>query len=642
MTACVLAMNPGELPEAGGLLWQGRSEKRGVHSLEAILDERLLNIRREHMEWACATGQLQAGRGAALQSRLECGETPSMWWTSLIYERHPKLSPNLYIIYKLRCLELYLRESGHSGLVLKGGDGKLKKSISDLCRRLGIEFSSQPGARAAQGKGLLRKLYEATPAPFRAAARFIHWWWKIRRKLPPVQRLTPLEGGRPPATIATYFPNIDMRAAGEGRFRSRYWEKLHDALNAEARKERPQGPHFVRWLFIRFPSPDLDLESCIALRDLFQKEGRDGLSFNFLEEFLSAADIRSALWRWARLCVQSLRQRRLFAKNCRIDDSALDFWPWMAWQWGESLAGWRSLERCLFNRAFRNYSRLAGPQRWNLFPLENCPWERMLTIACRQIEGNGPVYGTQHSTIRPTDFRYFDAPQTFVLPDCAAFQPDVIAGNGESACSQWSANGMPEKRLRQVEALRYLYLAEARNGSGEQSLPPQAGEPLETGSGPRLLILTSFFAGETAAHLELVKEALDAGILRDYRLVLKPHPYLMPQRWLDSLPGNQKERIFVSNAPLALELRPGTNVWASNSTTASLEALLKKLPVMVMAARDDFDLCPVQNVPGLLRTGTLEDVRTGLKKLAPLPLEPDYLDLNPELPAWKELLDLTV
>lgn len=28
----------------------------------------------------------------------------------------------------------------------------------------------------------------------------------------------------------TYFPNIDMAAAKNGRFRSRYWEKLHDAL----------------------------------------------------------------------------------------------------------------------------------------------------------------------------------------------------------------------------------------------------------------------------------------------------------------------------------------------------------------------------------------------------------------------------
>lgn len=648
MPKLVLAINETDLPEEGGILWQGYATKAGAEAIEKLLGENLIKIRTEHMRWACETGLKEVYGGASLQDLLECGQTPSMWWTSLIYERHPKLSPQLFTIYKLRCLETLLEERKPRTLAIIGGSRKLRASIARLCKALNIEFVKKPGPRemAPDSASLKRRVYSFLPAPVRALLRFGHWLWKIKSLLPPVAALPPLPaspGQKPAATIATYFPNIDLRAAGEGRFRSRYWESLHDALNEQAACERPDGPHFVRWLFIRFPSPDLSLQDCLKLRDVFQKEGKDGLSFNFLEEFISAADMKIALRRWLKLAFRRYSLSGWFSRQCRFAGSSLDFWPYMRGQWAESLAGWRSLERCLFNQAFGAYYKMAGGQRWNLFPLENCPWERMLTEAARSVDGNGPVFGAQHSTIRPTDFRYFDAPETFSSPVCAAFQPDIIAGNGASACDQWRDNKMPAARLAQVEALRYLYLAgdaKKEEAVSQSGMPAQPGEPLEPGAGARLLILTSFFKDETDAHLRLVKESLASGMLNGYRLILKPHPYLNPQEWLDSLPADAREKIFLSRAPLALELTEGTRVWASNSTTASLEALLRGLPVMVMRPLADFDLCPVQDVPGLVRTATLEDVKNGLANLKALKLMPDYLDLNPLLPAWRKLLDL--
>lgn len=645
MSGLTLCRDIRSAPASGPtLLWLGRAESEDRISLENELERQLLQIRKEHMDWACATG-LQH-EGASLQESLECGDTPSMWWTSLIYERHPKLSPNLYPIYKLRCLELLLEQQKWRKLTLIGGEPRLKKTLARLCAKKGIEFEAKLGPAFAlkERENFARRIYWLLPAPVRAWARFIYWQLKIRAKLSKISSFPelPQAGGKPAATIATYFPNIDLHAAGEGRFKSRYWEKLHSLLNEEAKAERPHGPHFVRWLFIRFPAPDLDFTECLRLRDEFQKKGKDGLSFNYLEEFLTGADIRASLARWLRLAIRSATLARRFAQKCHFENSDLNFWPWMREQWFESLAGWRCLERCLLNRAFRSYYAKAGVQRWTLFPLENCPWERMLVNAARQIADNGPIFGSQHSTVRPTDFRYFDSPRTFTNPACKLFQPDKIAGNGKAACRQWQANQMPPDRLTQVEALRYLYLVDAsrRMQVVRDALPPQAGEPLEPGLGRKLLILTSFFADETEAQLELLKQGLGQDIFSGWRLVLKPHPYLMPDAWLAALPEGQRKRIFVSRSPLALELVPGTCVWASNSTTASLEAAIKGLPLMVMAASNDFDLCPIQDVPGLLRTATLAEVKRGLDMLAPPELGPDYLDLNPGLPAWRALLGL--
>ena len=100
--------------------------------------------------------------------------------------------------------------------------------------------------------------------------------------------------------------------------------------------------------------------------------------------------------------------------------------------------------------------------------------------------------------------------------------------------------------------------------------------------------------------------------------------------------GAQAGRLRFADGPIATHLVPGTVVWSSASTTVVLEAALKKLPVMVMLPSDGFDLCPLQDVPGLLRTGSLDDV----KRAAPPALPDDYLELQPELPRWRALLEL--
>lgn len=658
--------------------WNAWRAAAGEVSLPERLRAWLLRIRAEHMAWAYDMGRCPVrmpGLGAReLQACLRQGGSPSMWWCSLLYERHPKMTPDLYAIYRLRCLELLMDERDCQSLRLRGGSARLRATLAKLCAASGRVFAVLPAqesgkARAAtdgQGRpGLLRRLYAATPAPLRALARYAHWWWTVRRHLPFAGRNAPgatacgsADYG-PPAVIATYFPNVDLRAAAGGRFRSRYWEGLHDALNAEARRECPQGGHFVRWLFIRFPSPDLSLRDCLRLRDSFRASERDGLSYHYLEEFLSPGDVCAAWLRWLRLAWASLSIQAQAARACHFAGSRLNFWAYVQADWAESFRGWRCLERCLQNRAFRRHARMTGPRRWTLFPLENCPWERMLTEAARAVEA-GPVFGAQHSSVRPTDFRYFDDPRTFGTPDCAVFQPDAVEGNGDSACRQWLEAGMPPERLGRVEALRYLYLAEAQRERQEpaghqtgaaaggpashfpqaQPLPPEPGEPLAAPPGRTLLVLTSFFRDETEAHLRLLADCWRQGLLASWAVVVKPHPYLPVCGLLEELLGEESRRIHISDAPLAQALAQGITVWTSNSTTAALEAAMKGLPLMVMLPHEDFDLCPIQDVPGLARTATPDDVARLLPALAPLTLPPGYLDLDAAMPRWRGLLGL--
>ena len=65
-----------------------------------------------------------------------------------------------------------------------------------------------------------------------------------------------------------------------------------------------------------------------------------------------------------------------------------------------------------------------------------------------------------------------------------------------------------------------------------------------------------------------------------------------PARFL----GDRCGTIHEPGGGIAEHLVPGVLVWASNSTTAVLDAAMRGLAVMVMRPVGDFDLCPMQDV----------------------------------------------
>lgn len=634
------------------IYWENRDTSPEEISLPNLLERYLIDIRTEHMNWAYEIGFAEI-HDKNLAEHLQCGQNLSMWWTSILYERHPKISPELYPVYKLRCLEKYMLSGQFDSLEVEGGDSKLKRSLKILCAARKWEFREKKSQKTVlnnnpeDSRDYKKSIYKFFPAPVRALVRFGWWLIAFRRKLPYVgnkwrnpSSSDSSQSQYLDATIATYFPNIDLQAASEGRFYSRYWEKLHTLLNEQARFERPSGPHFVRWVFIRFPSPGLTFDQCLKLRDAFQKNGMDGKSFNYLEEFLSTKGLFNATVRWGKLLLASLKIEKKFAGQCHFKDSCLNFWEYFKEDWAESFRGWRSLERCLQNESFINYYKLAGKQRWNLFPLENCPWERMLTHAAQADPASGPVYGSQHSIVRPTDFRYFDAPDTFENPECAQFQPQIVGLNGRNGYEQLKNNGLPLHRLRQLAALRYLYLNqfnEQDNTSSPHIDLPADGEPIYAAS-LKMLVVTSFFKGETQAHLNLLGQALDAGLLDKWEIIIKPHPYLNVADWVNA--RTMSRNISISYGAISTLLNQNIVVWASNSTTVALEAALKDLKLMVMRPINDFDLCPIQNVPGLMRTGSLDEVKKNLENLKPLKLPNNFLDIDDKLISWRKLLNL--
>ena len=206
--------------------------------------------------------------------------------------------------------------------------------------------------------------------------------------------------------------------------------------------------------------------------------------------------------------------------------------------------------------------------------------------------------------------------------------PDRWLCNGSGARDALLASGMPADRLGVVEALRYLYLE-------EQTEPA----PRASGTGRQLLLVTSFFADEVDAHLRTLAEAAQAGCLEGWQVRIKAHPYLPVQERLRNLFPNGGGPEIVER-PVGELLAPGVTVWASNSTTVALEAAFRGLPLLVQAAENDLDLCPLQGLPGLTVVRGAADVGKALADPKAPDLPPGYLCLDPGLPRWREVLEL--
>lgn len=595
------------------LLWDSWDEEDYVTSLPKYLHTRIPSLRARHAHFVTQLGQSTLF-GKTLSDWLSIDGSLSMWWLSLIYERHPKMTPNLYTIYRLLALEEIITNEHCDHIQCVGLSPQDCDVITDFCQRKHIPCTTSHSQTYPLKQSLLRRIYTHLPSLVAVSVRLCAWLWTVKRLLPGKKRLPPLANS---ATIATYFPNIDEAKAIEGRFVSRYFEELHTLLNAKAQEE---GRHFVHWLFIRFPHPKHSLAACKAFAQTFEKNGLDGISFSYLEEFLDAKDIAFCITQYLRLRSQSKRLEKELAPLCQMEGSSINLWPYLRKDYQESFQGWRCLERLLQARACMHFAAHIPPQRFTLFPLENCPWERMLTYAIHTHK-KGTVIGAQHSSLRPTDFRYFDDPWIFT-PKSPVPSSDSIAANGTSALSQFEKADLPQERLCMVEALRYGYLTKSRKDSRA---------PANT-----LLLVTSFFADETQSHMALFCQALQHGLLDGWTCIVKPHPYLDVRPYLPTdLPPN----LSFATESLATYLLPPTIVWASNSTTAALEAAIYGLAVCVMQPVGDFDLCPIQDIPGLIRTQSLADIPK-LCAAKPLSIPANYLCLDPTLSRWKKLLSL--
>ena len=121
------------------ICWDAWDVEENDISLCREMNARLITLRSEHQAWAYETGLVETSLGSVAEG-FKQGSSLSAWWTSILYERHPKVSPCLYELYLLRTAELLLLEGGCTSLEVHGLNPVAVSMLESLCKARGWGF----------------------------------------------------------------------------------------------------------------------------------------------------------------------------------------------------------------------------------------------------------------------------------------------------------------------------------------------------------------------------------------------------------------------------------------------------------------------------------------------------------------------
>lgn len=595
------------------LRWAGYGEGPGVTSVPRYLERHGERLRATYLAFVHDLGEAVIG-GRPLRQHFETGDGYSLWWMNRVAEKSPFKSARIFDCLKLLALEALLIERRPSSLTLHSTDAALGRSVSALCGALGIVFAA--GGRASQGAAVgSGRWYDALPHVVQGAVSFRHLVLRW-----PFRRLRPVNWFAGPRAIfaCSYFFHLDADARARGVFRPGQWGPLPAWLHANGGR--------ANWLHHYLPGLN-DTAPSLAALDAFNRDAYAQGHHAFLETYLSPR----AVWRAVRLWIATMsasRRLQTVSEAFRPKGSAAWFWPLLEDDWRASMSGTASVSNCVWYVLFDEALRDVPAQPRGVFLFEGQGWETAFVHAWRK-HGHGEVIAVPHSSMPFWYLNIYDDPRCLPADGpCRKPLADRWALNGPMAWRALTAAGYPEERLVPVEALRYQYLipiaaraARARAARG--------------GAAVRLLVLGDYTREQTLRMLAQL-EAAAARLDRPIDITVKLHPACR----IDPADVPGLRGTFTSR-PLG-EIIDGFDVaFASNTTSAGLDALVAGLPIVVFLDDAVFNHSPLRGADHVTFAGSAEDLADALRASSdagPAPAASTFFWLDDALPRWRALL----
>ncbi len=601
--------------------WSSSDVPDGAASLPSLVENEFRELRADFLDWSAGLADVRVGEHT-LASHL-CGSGlngTSWWWTTLISERSPMRSPQIYSVLKLRVLERLYTQGGYSCLCYIGSDKKLdrilRRWMSSMRHGYSMQWLGQSRPRLN-----LQAIFACLPQLVRGILYFGYFLTSRVRHVFPLgaERVKPLADAD--LAIVSYFPGIDLKAAEQGVFHSHYWGPLHELI-------RELGLR-VNWVWMYSRSSQFTYQESVALRarcNLAQEEKRE--RYLVIEDFVTfkvlARAIRNYLWLYRRaLMLQHISEAFCF------DGSRLVFYEFLVEDLKSSMFGKVAMGMCLQEALFHEtISNLPDTTRTLLYLWENMGWEQAL-LAAWKARGQGRVIGVLHapSVAAYMNFRSFagSAAEAGNGQD-GKLVPDCIVVPGEYTQTTLTEGGWPSGRLLACEAVRFMHL-------GESPKPMRQLPEFDR----TLLVVTGYLPAETEEQLGLLASVAAMGGLARYAYIrIKPHPYCPVNEIMARLAPSFQ--FTVEQLPVSDLIDRADVVYGANSTSATLEAVYMGMPVIIAGAGDAMNLNPLVGSKGLHYAVTPALLAAQLEAPCRLDTGSRMFNLSPHLTGWRDLL----
>lgn len=611
----------GQPPEGDWIpvLWRGfgAGGDAPVHSIPRRVEEQADALRARFLGWLHDLGEAQID-GRRLVDHLVLRPGFSYWWMTLLVEKCYVKSSRLSDAVKFLALEDLIADHSASTIILVSGDKTLARAFHLWCRKAGQVFEWRRLGKVTGRESIIRRLYRSLPHGLQAVLyllRYIYQRWPLRQG----RKSLKVESGAQ-VTIVDVLAHLDSNAVATGRYGSNYWTNLIGALDGDAVQ--------VNWLHHYFRH---DVVSTTRqARDLINRFNQNSVVTQIhatLDGVLSWCVINGAVRDYGRLVLAGLRLRKA-RRHFRPAGSNVDLWPLFKQDWRKSMFGTTALSNCLLLNLFERTLKNLPRQELGVYLHENQGWEKAF-VHVWKAAGHGRLVGVPHSTVRYWDLRYFFDSRSYQRTGKNDLPlPDSVALNGPAAIAAYRRGGFPEELIVEVEALRYLYLAD---------LPPKQNVAKESPvDSLRVLVLGDYLSSVTHQQMQLLAEAAPL-LPPDTRYVVKPHPNC-PIKASD-YPALQMQ---ITGSPLSELLADCDVAFTSNITSAAVDAYGAGVPVLSVLDGEAFNMSPLRGLVGVTYI-------TGPSELAhALRHAPEskgvtteaYFCLDKQLPRWRRLLGL--
>lgn len=582
--------------------WNGYLEEDSIHSVFRYVEAHGERLRRKYVAWVHDLGESRI-RAKRLIDHLALKDGLSYWWMTVFAEKSPWKSPSVIDAIRLLALEEIIAKQQPEKLRLVSANPTLHQAVSDLCKNLGIDYDWERLREAPLRRWSIRSVYRAVPRSIRALLslmRYLRVYWPLGK----ARQLDWLDGDRT-VFFCSYFNNVD------------YW----GGLTALVERMGFQG----NWLELFVPGTAFPTASSLSpsLHRLNQ-EGRGKTFHALLHAYLSWRMVFSVLKGWVWLAVVSSRLHAI-KRAFRPAGSHVSLWPVMREDWFDAMYGATAISNLLWIRLFDAALRDLPHHKKGLYLCENQAWERALVHAWRKY-GHGRLIAVAHATVRFWDLRYFIDPRTLRSSDSHPMpRADFISLNGKPAIDAYLSMDYPKEAIVECEALRYTYLNRSRAVSGKAR-----------GDVVKIVILGDYIASSTIKLLKLLEAAVPKlSVLATY--TVKAHANC-PVKPADYPVLN----LELSTAPMGEILHDYDIAYASNMTSAAVDAYLVGLPVVVMLDDTELNLSPLRGKSGVRFVTTSLELADVLGTIGDdLAADRDCSDfffMDPELPRWRRLL----
>jgi surface carbohydrate biosynthesis protein (TIGR04326 family) len=607
----ILDGDPSGCPDdAETLLWQAGAAGAGRRTIIEYLETHADTVRHRYLAWTHDLGEVQV-LGRKLRNRFHAVDGASLWVQSLFFEQSAWKQASMQNMLKLIALELLLDTEQPSSVEFVSADRALSATVMRLCRRRGIPFQSRR-LRASRSPNLRTFLHQL-PRPLLALAaliRFARVGCALR-----VCRIRQAQGTPkgPRVLICGPLFNFSLNLGGGEAFNSMFWGGLPAAL--------AENGYQVAWLHYFYAHDKVpDVHAGREAITRINGAAHDNGAHAFVEAYSGSLTIVKVAWRWLRIAAESLVVGA--ALSFGKDEPAI-YWPLISDDWARAFRGWNCIENLFYGECFRLALGALPHQDECIFLMENQGWERALVRGWRAYR-HGRITAVPHSTIRYWDLRYHCDARRYA-EDYRRYLPlvDVVALNGAAAHREYLSSCATREDLVDCEALRYLHLQP--NGTPAPAPRP----PRQTRT---ILIVGDYTRPRTEAMLRLMERA-HRGSSVPLEVWLKLHPSC-------SLTNQFSFNFSLVTAPVA-QLAPRADlVFASNTTSAAVDAYVTGARVVVHDDGCGPNFSPLRDVPGVRFISTPEQLLVTLEEpspddsLARVAAE-KFFNIDSALPRWR-------